>query len=265
VAQIFASSPGAWKAPVLGELKVAEVTRGLARNGIEPLVIHAIYLINLASEDALLVERSICSLIAALEAGAVLGARAVIMHIGSHAGRGFDAVAESVAVALKRIVEQAEGEVQLLLENSAGSGGIIGSRLEELAELVSRAGNHPRLGIALDTAHLCAAGWDFARDDEAAGRLVEEVDRLIGLDRLRVLHANDSKLPPGSRRDRHAVVGDGHIGLDGFRTLLAQPTLRAVPWILETPDLDARLEETERFLSLQRLRALALQSEPIAV
>jgi deoxyribonuclease-4 len=255
--QMFASSPGAWRPPVLRELKVSEVAEGRRELGIDPLVIHAIYLINLASEDRGLVERSVQSLIAALEAGAVLGARAVITHVGSHGGRGFEAVAAQVAAALRRAADSAAGDVELLLENSAGTGGIIGSRIEELSALLSLAGGHQRLGIALDTAHLCAAGWDFAGDPGAARRLTAEVDYLIGMDRLRIVHANDSKLPPGSRRDRHANVGDGFIGLVGFRSLLAEPRLTGVPWILETPDLDSRLDDSQRFISLRRLQALA--------
>lgn len=260
--QIFASSPGAWKPPVLRELKVAEVVRGRQALGLEPLVIHAIYLINLASADGGLVDRSIRSLGVTLEAGAALGARAVITHIGSHAGQGFEAVADRVAGALRRVLQTAPAGVDLLLENSAGAGGIIGSGLDELAGLLARTGDDPRLGIALDTAHLCGAGWDFAADAESPQRLVAEVDRQIGLERLRILHANDSKVPPGSRRDRHANVGEGAIGIDGFRRLLAQPALRAVPWLLETPDLDSRLDDAERFGSLRCLVSLAGELVP---
>jgi len=256
-AQIFASSPGAWKPPVLRELRLSEIAEGRRKHRIEPLVVHAIYLINLASEDRRLVERSIDALAATLEAGAAMGARAVITHIGSHAGRGFDAVAGQVAGTLTEIAARAPGDVRLLLENSAGAGGIIGSSLEELAELLARAGDHPRLGVALDTAHLCAAGWDFAADSNAAGRLADQVERQIGLQRLEILHANDSKVPPGSRKDRHANVGEGFIGLDGFRSLLAETRLCRIPWVLETPDLDIRLDEAQRWISLRRLLGLA--------
>jgi deoxyribonuclease-4 len=127
--------------------------------------------------------------------------------------------------------------------------------LWELAELLERCAGHSRIGVALDTAHLCGSGWDFT-DDGAAEQLVEEVRCHIGLERVKVIHANDSKVPPGSRRDRHACIEEGFIGFAGFKNLLAQPALRAVPWILETPDLDTRLPSEERFRSLRSLRDL---------
>jgi deoxyribonuclease-4 len=251
-AQIFCSSPSAWKAPVLRDRKVADINQCRRELGIHPLVIHAIYLINLASPDDLLVRRSVSSLVATLEAGEVLGADAVITHIGSHGGRGHDPVAPAVVAALLEIVSRASGTVTLALENSAGAGNILGAEIEALADLLDRAGNHPRLTVAIDTAHLCGAGWDFTVEGTAA-RLVDTLADRIGLDRVRALHINDSKVPPGSRRDRHANIGDGYIGLPGFRSLMDQPALRRIPWILETPDLDSALPPEERFGGLARL------------
>jgi len=258
--QIFASSPGAWKPPVLRELKVDSFLRGRHEHGISPAFIHAIYLINLASEDQVLIDRSRSSLRAAMEAAAALEVAGVITHLGSHGGRGFEAVAEIVAEGLLDVAESASPGPDLVLENSAGAGGILGSDLSELEGLIARTGHHPRVKIALDTAHLCAAGWDF-REAGTAERLVEAVQSSVGLARLAAIHANDSKVPVGSRRDRHACVGEGYIGDAGFNNLLAQPGLTAVPWILETPDLDARLPPAERFRSIDRLRALIGKSE----
>jgi deoxyribonuclease-4 len=121
--------------------------------------------------------------------------------------------------------------------------------------LLSETGRPERLKITLDTAHLTGAGWDF-REPGAAARLVTEIEESVGLDRLVVLHANDSKVPPGSRRDRHATIGEGMIGEEGFAALLAQPKLVAVPWILETPDLDSSLPPDEYLRSLRTLRGL---------
>jgi len=246
---------------VLHERKVAELATAREALGMTPLVIHAIYLINLASRDPVLVEKSKSSLIAALEAGEQLGAAAVITHIGSHGGDGYERVAEQVAGCLVEIVERASGTATLALENSAGSGGILGADLQELADLLERAGRHSRLRVVLDTAHLCGAGWDF-EDPETPVRLVETIERGIGLDRLVAVHANDSRLPPGSRRDRHANVGDGYIGIEGFKRLMRQPELIRVPWILETPDLDTKRPEEQRFVSLRRLRELAATTVP---
>lgn len=252
--QIFASSPGAWKPPVIYPERDADFLQARREYQIEPLVIHAIYLINLASANPVLVERSKESLIRTMQAGANLGATGVITHIGSHGGRGFEAVADQVASAIVEILARTPPEVLLILENSAGAGAIIGSTITELGAIVDRAGHPPRLGVALDTAHLCASGWDFA-DAPTACRLVSEVDGLFGLDRLIVVHGNDSARPCGSHRDRHANIGKGFVGLEGFRHLLAQPALRAVPWILETPDLEERVTD--------RITLQALASEPL--
>lgn len=253
--QIFASSPAAWKPPVIDERRAADFVLARAQYGINPLVIHAIYLINLASENPALVARSKGSLRAAMKAGAALGATGVVTHIGSHGGRGFEEVAGQVGRALLDVVNAAPDGVQLILENSAGAGGLIGSGLEQLRELLDRAGRHARLSVALDTAHLCGAGWDFQQPG-AAPRLVKEVEHTIGLDRLILIHANDSAAPCGSHKDRHANIGKGHIGLEGFRNLLAQAALRRLPWILETPNLEQRIDD------LANLRALSIQPLP---
>lgn len=257
--QIFASSPAAWKAPVVAEARDAMTVRERARYGIDPLFVHAIYLVNLASEDRTLARRSRNSLIATLEAASRLRAQGVITHIGSHLGRGFEAVAAQVAAGILTVLEPAPEGVELILENSAGSGGIIGSNLEELAELLNRVQRHPAVKIALDTAHLCGAGWDFTQA-ETVSRLTERIRDTVGFDRLAVIHANDSKVPPGSKRDRHASIGAGYIGTEGFRFLLGQPSLRAVPWICETPDLGSA-ETEQRFGSVTLLHELAAEPE----
>ena len=254
--QIFASSPAAWRPPVVDEWRAREFVHARLAYEVEPLFIHAIYLINLASTDALLVRRSKASLIAALQAGGDLGAAGVVTHIGSHGGIGFDRVADQVAACLLEILAPTPESVQLILENSAGAGAIVGSRMAELGDLIRRAGTHPRLAVALDTAHLVAAGWDFAVDG-TVDRLLAEVETEIGLERLVLIHANDSAQPCGSRKDRHANIGEGHIGLEGFRRLLREPALRRLPWILETPHLERRVDD------LAKLRALAVEPLPM--
>jgi deoxyribonuclease-4 len=186
-----------------------------------------------------------------------MGAQGVITHIGSHGGRGFEAVSDQIAAGLSEILETVPEGTDLILENAAGAGGIVGARIEELAELVTRTDGHPRLRVALDTAHLTGSGWDF-KEEESAGRLADAVSSSLGLERLSVIHANDSAVPVASRRDRHANIGDGHIGLEGFRNLLAEPRLRGVPWVMETPDLGDRVPG-EPTGSLLRLRELSEQ------
>lgn len=258
--QIFASSPAAWKPPIADGIREVSTIQARAAHGIEPLFIHAIYLVNLASDDRTLTRRSQNSLIATLEAAARLQARGVIVHPGSHLGRGFQPVAAEVGARIVEVLEAAPAGVELILENSAGSGGTIGSTLEELAAVIERANGHPALKVALDTAHLCGAGWDFTQSETPA-LLVQRICRTVGVDRLATIHANDSKLPPGSRRDRHASLGEGFIGLSGFELMLREPGLRSVPWICETPDLGSD-DEAERFGSVRRLRELRLAAQP---
>lgn len=252
--QIFASSPGAWKPPVVDRPYAAAFKEACNDAPVSPLYIHAIYLINLGSDNPELVRRSISSLKRTLAAGAEIGAKGVITHIGSHGKRGFETVSGQIGEALQEVLSEIPRTIDLLLENSAGAGAIIGSTLDEIATLISAAGEHPQLNVALDTAHLTGSGWDF-NDPLTAPRLVTEADASFGLDRLQVIHANDSAVAVGSHQDRHANIGEGHIGDTGFRNLLSQPTLTAVPWIMETPDLADRIEG-EPTGSLRRLRAL---------
>lgn len=252
--QIFASNPGAWKPPILDRPYAAAFGDARNAHNVAPLYIHAIYLINLGSDNPELVRRSIGSLERTLAAGSVLGAAGVITHIGSHGKRGFETVAGQVGESLQEVLSEIPPDVELLLENSAGAGAIIGSTLDEIGRLISLAGRHPQLNVALDTAHLTGSGWDFT-DPTVPPRLVAEADAAFGLDRLRVIHANDSAVPVGSHRDRHANIGEGYIGEAGFRNLLAQSELTAVPWIMETPDLGDRVEG-EPTGSLRRLREL---------
>jgi deoxyribonuclease IV len=258
-AQSFASSPAVWKPPDPNPMWAAEVRAALVEFSIEPLVLHAIYLINLASDNPLFLHRSHNSLVATLRAGAEMGAASVVTHIGSHGGRGFDAVAHNVAAQLTAILEHCPPGMRLLLENSAGAGGTLGSTLPELSTLLNLTGRPAQLGIALDTAHLCGAGWNFAAEGEVE-RLAECITCTIGWDRLALVHANDSKVAPGSRRDRHEVVGSGTIGRAGFQHLLANPQLTSVPWILETPDLSTDLPDGDRLRSLALLRALVIET-----
>jgi deoxyribonuclease-4 len=255
--QIFASSPGAWKPPIVDRPSAASFRQARDQAGMNPLFIHAIYLINLGSDNPDLVRRSVYSLKQTLKAGAAMGAAGVITHIGSHGKRGFETVVDAIGEHLQDVLAEIPPGIELLLENSAGAGAIIGSTLEEIGALLRAAGDHPQLNVALDTAHLTGSGWDFG-DPASPDRLVSATDNAFGFGRVRVLHANDSAVPVGSRRDRHANIGEGYIGDHGFRNLLAQPRLTALPWIMETPDLGDRVEGRPTG-SLERLRGLAAE------
>jgi deoxyribonuclease-4 len=207
--------------------------------GIDPLFLHAVYLINLASDDERIYDASIRSLSWSLGCSDHLGAAGVVVHVGSHTGRGFEAVRSRIASALARVLENRPPERQLILENSAGGGGSIGADFEEMKAIVGDLGNPPNLGICIDTAHAFASGYDL-RLDSGAEKLLGEVDAGPGLDRLRVLHLNDSRTDVGSHSDRHENIGAGQIGLQGFANLLSRPEIAGLPLVLETPNPEKR-------------------------
>ena len=252
--QIFAGSPRTW-APTVYKDKDAERFREACEDSpIRFVVIHTIFLINLASAREDFYEKSVTSLVGAVAAAEQLGADAIVTHVGSHQGAGFAAGLERVRAALLRALAESEGsDVRLLLENTAGAGGTMGVDFDELGALIAAAGAHPRLGLCLDTAHLFEAGFDLRTAtglDEALGRL----DAACGLDRLGMLHLNDSKTPIGSNRDRHENIGEGEIGAEGFRAIVTSPALAGLPGILEVPGFDG---EGPDALNVQRLRDLA--------
>jgi deoxyribonuclease-4 len=200
--------------------------------GVTEVICHALYLCNLAGEDEIC-RKSIATLRATLETADSIGAAAVVFHVGSHLGTGFEASLEIVVPALAQVLDGLEGDTWLAMENSAGPGGTIGRSIEELATLLETAGRHPRLGICLDSCHLFASGYDV-RDPGAVDALVAEVDESIGLERLRALHVNDSLAPLGSNRDRHANILEGEIG-EGLGVFLAHPAFQELGAYMEVP------------------------------
>jgi deoxyribonuclease-4 len=235
--QIFSSSPRQWKASIPSEPSIRLLQRARERHDLTPLVIHDNYLINLASVHEGVRTQSIQAFRGELERAIAIGAEYLVAHPGNHKGQtveqGILNVLEGVAAAAAGLQF---GKLMLLLENTVGAGAQLGSRFEELHVMREYAANMTDLpiGFCLDTCHLLASGFDVAN---AAGlrHTVAEADRLLGLDNVRVIHANDSKTPLGSHVDRHANIGVGYIGLDGFRRILAHPGLRNKAFILETP------------------------------
>jgi len=252
--QIFAGSPRTWAPTIYKDADAERFREDREASPIRFVVIHTIYLINLASAREDFYEKSVTSLAGAVAAAEQLGADAIVTHVGSHQGAGFEAGLERVRAALIRVLAESEGsDVRLLLENTAGAGGTMGVDFDELGAMIAAAGGHPRLGLCLDTAHLFEAGFDLrtaAGLDEALARL----DAACGLDRLGMLHLNDSKTPIGSNRDRHENIGEGEIGLEGFRAIVTSPALADLPGILEVPGFDG---EGPDLLNVQRLRDLA--------
>jgi deoxyribonuclease-4 len=235
VVQVFTQSPRAWK-PTQYAPGVLEGYR--AAQAQHPRVAatycHATYLINLATADGELLERSRDCLVANLTVARGMGADGLVLHIGSHKGLGFEGCVPQVVDSLAEALELVGTDCPILLENAAGAGGTMGRSFEELAEVLDRAGAGEALGVCLDTQHLWASGVPFASVAEADAALAA-FDATIGLDRLRCLHLNDSKVPFGANRDRHANIGDGTIGARGLGALLGHPALQGLPAMLEVP------------------------------
>jgi len=238
VVQIFTQSPRMWKPSQYGpEVLAAYREAQTAHPSVVATYCHATYLINLASPDAALAERSRACLDANLATAQGIGAGGLVLHIGSHRGTGFDGALAGVAEALLEALDSVDAVPEpcpVLLENAAGAGDTVGRSFEELARVIDAAGGDPRLGVCLDTQHLWASGVPFGTVAEADA-LMDTVDGTVGLDRLRCLHLNDSKVPFGANKDRHENIGKGSIGEDGLAALLGHPDLQDLDAILEVP------------------------------
>jgi deoxyribonuclease-4 len=231
--QVFTQSPRMWRPTNHSDENVGRFRERVAEAGLGAVVCHALYLINLSAPDDAIYEKSVTALKASVDTACRIDADAVIFHVGSHLGAGFDKGLERVVPALVQCLESCSEKTWLLVENTAGAGGTIGRSIEELATLVDKLDRHERIGICLDSCHLWASGYDVT-DRAALDAVLDQVDREIGLDRLRALHVNDSKTPLGSNRDRHDNVGEGLMG-DGLATFLSHPRLQGLPALLETP------------------------------
>ena len=253
--QLFAQSPRTWRFPDHDPADLKAFRARRQELGIGAVAIHAVYLLNLASTKADFYEKSVDTLSKTVDAACAIGAEAVVFHVGSHQGAGFDAGLERVVPALAQALERCDDTTWLCMENTAGTGDTIGRSLEELAALYEALDHHPRLGVCLDSCHLFASGYDVTDPDALAG-VVKQLDALIGLDRLRVLHVNDSKTPLGSNRDRHDNIGDGLMG-NKLAVFLGHPKLQGLPALLEVPGADGHGPDLEQMAKLRKLYANA--------
>jgi deoxyribonuclease IV len=253
--QIFTASPRMWRANPIDPAKAAAFRAILKKHGIRPLVVHVNYLVNLASRDEVIRAKSIATLRGELDRAAAVGAKYLVVHPGNCMGLCMD---DAVGAAAEGIVEAAAGigksGVTLLLENTAGSGTCVGCRLEELRAIRDLAAPQTDLpiGYCLDTCHLFAAGFDIATPS-GLRETIRHTDKVLGLKYVHVIHANDSKTRFGSRVDRHAKIGEGHIGRMAFRRMLAHPKLQRKVFISETP-VEA---DGDDLRNLETLKALA--------
>jgi deoxyribonuclease-4 len=251
--QVHPTPPGFWGSPKLDEDRIATFKDAAASHGHPPFYFHAVYLINLAGDDPTLRQRSESTLAGYLKAADDLGISGVIFHTGSHKGAGFEARLPGIVEHLKRVLERANpSSAHLLIENNAGLGGCVGARFEEIAQMLTALGD-PRAAVCFDTCHAFASGYD-ERTPADVSRTLDELDRVVGLSRLEVIHCNDSVTGLGSNRDRHANIGAGQIGEDGFRALLHEPRLAKLPFILEVPGAGGG-PDAEQIAVLKRLSA----------
>ncbi len=232
--QIFVGSPRTWAKRSISDAE-AEAFRDAARQGgISPVAAHATYLINLASGDAKLYEKSVSALVDEVERCALLGVPYYVIHPGNPLDAPRKGALQRVARALDKAHRAAGDAVTVCMEGTAGTGRNLGARFEELGEIRDRAKYPEAIGLCVDTCHMLAAGYDVTTAGGLAASL-DELDAAFGLEGLHVVHANDSRNPLGSRKDRHEHIGRGEIGEAAFRRILKHPRLRAKPFILETP------------------------------
>jgi deoxyribonuclease-4 len=252
--QVHPTPPHYWGSPKLDEERVERFRTALEAAGRPPFFFHAVYLINLAGSDAMIRQRSESTLAGYLAAADQLGIDGVIFHTGSHKGAGFEAMLPTIVGHLRRVLDRADPQhTRLLIENNAGLGGCVGARFEELRAMLD--GLHdPRVGVCLDTCHAFASGYDV-RTAEGVQWTLDEWERVVGIDRLVAIHCNDSQTGLGSNRDRHANIGQGEIGEEGFRALLHEPRLQRLPFILEVPGFEGKGPDRANLEILRRLAA----------
>lgn len=252
--QIFTRNQRQWRVPPLGKGTVRAFREAWGEWGDLPVAAHDSYLINLAASDLSIRRRSVNAFSTELRRAEALGIRFLVMHPGAHTGQGLERGLEICARGLDRAIERSgTGEVTVLLETTAGQGTGLGSTFEELAGIIGRSSHPDRIGVCFDTCHAFAAGYEL-RTRKGYRRTMSRFDETVGLERLMLLHLNDSRGGLGSRLDRHEHIGKGAIGLEGFRLLVRDRRFRRTPMILETPK-GKDLAEDARNLGV--LRSLA--------
>jgi deoxyribonuclease IV len=255
--QLFAQSPRAWRFPQHERTQLELFAERIGKGPVRAALVHALYLINLATPNEEIYEKSASTLVSTVEAAAGIQADGVVFHVGSHLGAGFDAGLERVVPAMERALDRTTETTWLLMENSAGAGATIGRSVEELEVIFDRLDGHPRLGVCLDSCHLYVSGCDVS-DPDAYAAVLDSLDGAIGLDRLRALHVNDAAAPLGSNRDRHANVLEGEIG-EQLGVFLAHPAVQDLPAVMETPGKDGHGPRAE---DVQVLRDLYARWKP---
>jgi deoxyribonuclease-4 len=255
--QIFNQSPRMWRPTAYGDDDFAAFREAMKPSPIKAVLIHAVYLVNCASEDPEIRDKSRASLIQSLRVGAGIGAAGVVLHPGSAKGGDVKAAITRAGTVIKEALSETDG-CPLHLEDTAGAGGTLGRSFQELADLISAGGGGKRLGVCLDSCHLLASGYDI-RTAPGLTETMDEFDRVVGITRLGSLHLNDSQTPLGSNRDRHANIGTGEIGQRGCAAYLSEPRFETLPLVIETqgPERQGPAREEVELCFELRKRGLA--------
>ena len=252
--QFFSRNPRGWKYSPLNEKEVKAFRSSIQSSSLFPVFLHMPYLPNIASFKSTFYKQSIHSIATDLQRAEHLGAQYLIIHIGHRMESSEDQAIEAVSQGIDQAFEMVKNDVILLMENTAGQGTEIGYHFNQIKNIIEGVHDHQRMGVCLDTAHSFEAGYDLSNKD-GIERTFENFDQTIGLKRLHLLHLNDSKTPLGSRKDRHWHIGEGFIGLEGFKYLINYPFIRHLPGIMETP----RKDTVEDLKNMEVIRSLAEQ------
>jgi deoxyribonuclease-4 len=250
--QVFASPPQGWSFKPVDEKVAADFKIKAREHNIGPNVLHAIYLVSLGSDDEALVNRGKGSLKKYMNAAGDIGAMGVIFHLGSHKGKGFEAVLDQVASNIKDVLAESPDDVLLMLENSAGMGNHIGSKFSELGTMMHEI-DDPRVKVCLDTQHSFAAGYDLTTPESVANVMLE-FDHEIGLQHLSAVHCNDSKPPLGGAVDRHENIGEGQMGISAFEAIIANHAFKDVPFYLEVPGFENKGPDVQNIETVKEIR-----------
>jgi deoxyribonuclease-4 len=260
--QIFNQSPRMWRPTAYSGEELAELSERLDQGPVRSMLIHAVYLINPASNEPEVRDKSLASLVHALRTGDAVGADGVVLHPGSQKGEPLEPSLDRVGEALRHALGESQ-HCPLLLENTAGAGGTLGRSFAELASLLERGGGHERLGICLDSCHLLASGFDVRTANGLSG-VMDAYREELDLERLRCLHVNDSQVGLGANRDRHAPLPEGELGREGLAAFLSEPRFEGLPALLEGPSPGGGAVDAGQMALARKLRekGLAARATP---
>ena len=249
--QLFSRNPRGWRYDELDQKETENFQSSVKSSSLFPLFLHLPYLPNIASRNSKFYEQSVNSIVTDLKRAEQMGVQYLIIHIGHRMEDSEDQAIEAVFQGINQALRMVKNSVILLLENTAGQGTEIGYHFEQLSRIIDGVQEQKKIGVCLDTAHCFEAGYDLSKGD-GIERTLESFEQTIGLERLHLLHLNDSKTPLQSRKDRHWHIGEGYIGLEGFRYLINHPLLRHLPGIMETP----RKDTVEDLRNMEVIRSL---------